>query len=130
MVNVGLVTSSSAAAPRAAAIPFTSVVLPAPTSPRRITNIGGVSISAIRSPSSKVPSTDSVLNRRSLTHAPRKSKSFHHHPSPDSETHPTDASPYPSPAPYAHPSRLPQSPQPVRVSKPLPRRPAPHPPET
>ena len=63
MVNVGLVTSSSLAAPSAAAIPFTSVVLPAPTSPRRITSSGGCSISAIRSPSSSVPSTDRVLNR-------------------------------------------------------------------
>ena len=62
MVKVGLVTSSSAAAPRAAAIPFTSVVLPAPTSPRRITMSGGCSIAAMRSPSASVSSTERVLN--------------------------------------------------------------------
>ena len=40
-VNVGLVTSSGSAASSACAIPFTSVVLPVPRSPRRISNCGG-----------------------------------------------------------------------------------------
>ena len=41
-VKVGLVTSSGSAASSASAMPFTSVVLPAPRSPRRIRNFGGV----------------------------------------------------------------------------------------
>src|SRR6185312_5349001 len=103
-VKVGLVTSSSKAAPSAAAIPLTSVVLPAPTSPERITSLGGRSISAIVSPRASVPATDLVLNRFSRNfsfilpsyvlsaHAgsSRRSMSVRLHLLPDIETHPTD----------------------------------------
>ena len=61
-VNVGLVTSSSDAASNAAAIPFTSVVFPAPRSPRSSTNFGGASNS-----SQGTPERNRILDRTSCS---------------------------------------------------------------
>src|SRR5271170_2835305 len=63
-VKVGLVTSSSEAAWKASAMPLTSVVLPAPRSPRSTTIFGGVSIVASVRPRAIVSSGDWVMNSR------------------------------------------------------------------
>src|SRR4051794_39327185 len=61
-VNVGLVTSSGSAASRACAIPFTRVVLPAPSSPRSKSNCGGLSKAASLRPTSTVSAPLRVVN--------------------------------------------------------------------
>src|ERR1700728_60030 len=63
-VKVGLVTSSSAAAAKAAAIPLTSVVFPAPRSPRSSTSLGGASNSASVRPKAIVSSAEWVMISR------------------------------------------------------------------
>src|ERR1700722_5981356 len=63
-MKVGLVTSSSAAAWKASAMPLTSVVLPAPRSPRSTTIFAGVSIPARECPSAIVSSGEWVMNSR------------------------------------------------------------------
>src|ERR1700674_4946240 len=63
-VKVGLVTSSSEAAWKASAMPLTSVVLPAPRSPRSTTIFGGASIAASVRPRAIVSSGDWVMNSR------------------------------------------------------------------
>ena len=55
-VNVGLVMSSSRAAPRPLMIPLVSVVFPAPRSPLSRTSTGGESFSAISLPLATVSS--------------------------------------------------------------------------
>src|SRR5579863_3593433 len=71
-VKVGLVTSSSAAASKAAAIPLTSVVLPAPRSPRSSTSLGGASKSASVRPKAIVSSADLVMISRVIDLAESK----------------------------------------------------------
>src|SRR5208337_2353131 len=60
-VNVGLVTSSCEAAWRPSATPFTSVVLPAPKSPRRTTMRALFSVGASLRPSAIVSSAERVM---------------------------------------------------------------------
>src|SRR3990167_8610272 len=60
MVKVGLVTSSSGAAPRPATRPLASVVFPAPSSPKSRTKTGGVSSSASCAPNAIVSSGEWV----------------------------------------------------------------------
>src|SRR5258708_12711139 len=57
----GLVTSSAAAASKAAAIPLTSVVLPAPRSPRSSTSFGAASNAASVRPKAIVSSAECVV---------------------------------------------------------------------
>src|ERR1700733_12097867 len=69
-VKVGLVTSSGSAASRTWAIPFTSVVLPAPRSPRRKSNVGEESKWAISPPMAMVSLLLLLTNRRTVIPAP------------------------------------------------------------
>src|ERR1700730_17676245 len=68
-LNVGLVTSSSLAAPKLLMIPLVSVVLPLPRSPFNSTRTGGWSFNAISRPMAMVSSEEFVMN--SLTGMPR-----------------------------------------------------------
>src|SRR4051812_10291083 len=61
-VKVGLVTSSGSAASRACAMPFTSVVLPVPSSPRSNRSCGGLSRAASLRPTSTVSAPLRVVN--------------------------------------------------------------------
>src|SRR5579864_587200 len=61
-LNVGLVTSSSLAAPRPLIMPLVSVVLPLPRSPFNSTRTGGRSFDAISRPLAMVSSEECVTN--------------------------------------------------------------------
>src|SRR5471030_2941712 len=108
-------------------MPFTSVVFPAPRSPRSTTSFGAGSNSVIISPSASVPPTLRVRRRLCIVHSltrqlrlPRKSTSAHQHPSLERGTPPIDAPRYRSPAPYVHPAHSTQNPLPAHVETPLP----------
>src|ERR1700730_3885055 len=70
--NVGLITSSSLAAPKPLMIPLVSVVLPLPRSPFNSTRTGGRSFAAISRPLAMVSSEECVMN--SLADMPRLRK--------------------------------------------------------
>src|SRR5271165_4986821 len=124
-VKVGLVTSSGSAASRAWAIPFTSVVLPAPRSPRRKSSVGEESSWAISPPIAMVSLLLLLTNRRTVIPPPSTCLRFpatkHILPGPrlGSEMPHTDATPCPWPAKYVGLANVPQNRPPIREDIPL-----------